>query len=177
MAVSLVMWILIINRAVFFRRLYQKNMSRKLAGEFVKTGRIPDPEAYTGAISLLVAAFLKKRTGTPELDVYILDEIVMALTGSLDRYMSTIAVLAQAAPLLGLLGTVLGMIATFDIISFFGTGNAKAMAGGISEALITTQIGLLIAIPGLYMSSFLKRRAERLKQRIASVGMYLAQYV
>lgn len=111
------------------------------------------------------------------MDTYILDETVMSLAALLDRYLSVIGVLAKTAPLLGLLGTVLGMITTFDIISFYGTGNAKAMAGGISEALITTQTGLLVAIPGLYMSNFLKRRAQLLKQRIASVGIYLKRYV
>ena len=96
---------------------------------------------------------------------------------SLDRHLAVIGVLATVAPLLGLLGTVLGMIATFDIIAIFGTGNAKAMAGGISQALITTQTGLLVAIPGLYMRSFLARRAENLKHRIASMGIYLQRYV
>jgi len=74
---------------------------------------------------------------------------------------------------MGLLGTVTGMIATFDSIAIFGTGNTRAMAGGISEALITTQTGLLVAIPGVYMKNFLVRRSEILKQRAASLGMYL----
>jgi biopolymer transport protein ExbB len=65
------------------------------------------------------------------------------------------------------------MIATFDVLAVFGTGNAKAMAGGISEALITTQTGLLVAIPGLYMKGFLDRRARNLKQRISAAGLYL----
>ncbi len=176
-AVSLVMWVLIINRIIFFRRLYRRNMNRKTAGKLVKSGRLPDSRLYSGAVALLVTTFLKKRSRVPELDTYILDETVMSLAALLDRYLSVIGVLAKTAPLLGLLGTVLGMITTFDIISFYGTGNAKAMAGGISEALITTQTGLLVAIPGLYMSNFLKRRAQLLKQRIASVGIYLKRYV
>jgi hypothetical protein len=63
-------------------------------------------------------------------------------------------VLAAVAPLLGLLGTVTGMIATFDVLAVFGTGNAKAMAGGISEALITTQTGLLVALPDFTCKGF-----------------------
>jgi biopolymer transport protein ExbB len=78
---------------------------------------------------------------------------------------------------LGLLGTVTGMIATFDVLSVFGTGNAKAMAGGISEALITTQTGLLVAIPGLYMKGFLDRRADNLIQRVQTVGYYLRRHL
>jgi biopolymer transport protein ExbB len=175
--VSLVMWALIINRAIFFRKLYKHNMNRKLAGELVRDNRMPDFQAYPGAVSLFVGEFLKKRSNVPELDAYILDEVVMSLNASLDRYLALIGVLAGIAPLLGLLGTVLGMVNTFEIISFFGTGNARALSGGISEALITTETGLVVAIPGLYLSNFFKRRADRLKQRIASVGIYLKQYV
>ncbi len=62
------------------------------------------------------------------------------------------------------------MIAAFDVLAVFGTGNAKAMAGGISEALITTQTGLLVAIPGLYMKGFLDRRVRNLSKKIAAAG-------
>ncbi len=74
--------------------------------------------------------------------------------------------MAAIAPLLGLLGTVLGMIETFDVISVFGTGNSRAMASGIGVALITTQSGLLVAIPGLLMSNRLGRAAEQLKTKL-----------
>ena len=177
LVLSLIMWTLIINRVFFFRRLYRKNMSRKTALAHVKASRSPDPKQYRGAVALLVDGFLCRRCGLPRVDRYILDETVLLLASSLNRYLALIAVLAATAPLLGLLGTVTGMIATFDIISIFGTGNARAMAGGISEALITTQTGLLMAIPGLYMSGFLSRRAENLKQRISSVGIYLRRHV
>jgi biopolymer transport protein ExbB len=175
--ISILMWMLIINRAFFFRRLYRKNMSRTMAGELVKSNEMPDRSKYRGAITLLVAEFLKRRSGNSLVDRYILDETVVSLVSSLDKYLAVIGALATTAPLLGLLGTVLGMIATFDIIAVFGTGNAKAMAGGISQALITTQTGLIVAIPGLYMRSFLARRSENLKHRIASVGIYLQRYV
>ena len=175
--VSFLMWVLIIHRAIFFRKLYRHNMSRKMAAELVRKNKFPDPCQFTGAIAMLVTDFLNRRSQLPELDSHILDETVMSLTGKLDKHLAMINVLAGIAPLLGLLGTVTGMVTTFDIISYYGTGNARAMAGGISEALITTQTGLLVAIPGLYMSNFLKRRAQRLKQRIAAVGIYLKQYV
>jgi biopolymer transport protein ExbB len=177
LVLSLIMWTLIINRVFFFRRLYRRNMNRKTALAHVKASRLPDPKQYRGAVALLVDGFLCRRCGLPKVDRYILDETVLLLVSSLNRYLALIAVLAALAPLLGLLGTVTGMIATFDIISIFGTGNARAMAGGISEALITTQTGLLMAIPGLYMSGFLSRRAENLKQRISSVGIYLRRHV
>jgi biopolymer transport protein ExbB len=176
-AVSMVMWTLIINRLVFFHRIYRKNMPRDRAGEFVKNNELPPPHIYKGAVSLLVTRFLKNRTQKPKVDLYILDETVMEIVTVLDRHLALIGVLAAVAPLLGLLGTVTGMMATFDIISMFGTGNARAMAGGISEALVTTQTGLVVAIPGLYMHGFLVKRAEKLKVLVASTGIYLQRFV
>ena len=69
------------------------------------------------------------------------------------------------------------MMTTFDVLSIFGTGNAKAMAGGISEALITTQTGLLVAIPGLAMKVFLDRQAHGLHQEITAAGYYLGRHL
>ena len=175
--ISLLMWGLIINRAFFFRQLYRKNISRKMAGDFLKSGIIPDPKQYKGAIAYLVTEFLKRRSHKACIDSYILDETVLILTSSLNRYLAIIGSLAAIAPLLGLLGTVTGMITTFDSMSVFGTGNAKAMAGGISEALITTQTGLLVAIPGFYFRNLLVQRANILQNRISSVGIYLQRYV
>ena len=148
-----------------------------MAGEYVKNNELPDYRQYKGAVTLLVTEFLKRRSGISQTDKFILDETVVSLVSSLNRYLAAIGVLAGISPLLGLLGTVVGMVNTFDIISIFGTGNAKAMAGGISQALITTQTGLLIAIPGMYMHNFISRRADVLKHRISSVGIYLKRYV
>ncbi len=175
--ISLLMWGLIINRAFFFRQLYRKNISREMAGDFLKSGIMPDPKQYKGAIAYLVTEFLKRRSNKTSIDSYILDETVLILTSSLNRYLSIIGSLAAIAPLLGLLGTVIGMVTTFDSIAVFGTGNAKAMAGGISEALITTQTGLLVAIPGFYFRNLLVQRANILQNRISSVGIYLQRYV
>jgi biopolymer transport protein ExbB len=175
--VSVIMWILIFNRALFLRQLYRKNMTREKAGEFVRTGVFPDGRRYKGITALFITEFLQRRSNSTPMDKRILDETVMAVVASLDKHLAFIRVLVGVAPFLGLLGTVTGMITTFDIISFFGTGNARAMAGGISEALITTQTGLLVAIPGLYMCNFLTGRANRLKQQISSLGIYLKRYV
>jgi biopolymer transport protein ExbB len=170
---SFLMWLLIVNRVLFFRRLYHKNMGARVAWAHIQDNRLPDPARYRGIISLLVARFVSRRSHDRRLDRFILDETVQALGSSLDDHLALIGVLAAIAPLLGLLGTVGGMIDTFDILAIFGTGNAKGMAGGISEALITTQTGLLVAIPGLWMKGFLDRRARNLKRRIAAVGYYL----
>ncbi len=176
LAVSFFMWLLIINRMLFLRRLHINNISRDTAGELVKNNQLPE-DRYQGANSLLVREFLAARSGNPQLDDYILDETVVRLISSLDNHLATIRVLAGIAPLLGLLGTVTGMMGTFDVITIFGTGNAKAMAGGISVALITTQTGLMVSIPGLYMSGFLTRRANNLKYRLAASGIYLKRFL
>ena len=175
--VSLAMWVLIVDRALFFRRLHRKNMGALTAFEHIRDDRMPDPQRFRGAVSFLVAQFLSRRSGDRNLDRFILDETVLKVSRSLNDYLALIGVLAAIAPFLGLLGTVTGMIATFDVLAVFGTGNAKAMAGGISEALITTQTGLLMAIPGLYMKGFLDRRARNLQQRISVVGYYLKRLI
>lgn len=175
--VSLAMWLLIVDRVLFFRRLHHKNMNLKTALEHIQHNRMPDPAQYRGAVSLLVARFLMRRSNDRHLDQFILDETVLTINRSLKDYLAVIGVLAAVAPLMGLLGTVTGMIGTFDILSVFGTGNAKGMAGGISEALITTQTGLLVAIPGLYMKGFLDRRARNLQQRVARAGYYLRRHL
>ena len=175
LAISTIMWILIVNRMFFFRRLYRKNMNRERAAQYILENEVPDPKDYRGVIAMLVTEFQMRRTGDIDVDRPILDETVMSVVSNLDKHLATIGVLAKASPLLGLLGTVTGMIATFDIISVFGTGNARAMAAGISEALITTQTGLLVAIPGLYAYNWLTRRSQNLKRRVSSVGMYLSR--
>jgi len=176
LGVSLVMWVLIFNRVWFMRTLYVKNISRTRAGELVRLNQRPE-NRYKGANSLLVREFLARRTHDRDLDGFILDETVMGVCASLDRYLAAIRVLSAVAPLLGLLGTVVGMMHTFEVITVFGTGNARAMAAGISVALITTQTGLMVAIPGLYMAGWLTRRSRNLKNRIAATGMYLRRFI
>ena len=67
------------------------------------------------------------------------------------------------------------MITTFEVISRFGTGNAKALAGGISEALITTQLGLMVALPGLFLGNLIRRRVEKIKARIRGYCLSLVR--
>ena len=90
-----------------------------------------------------------------------MESALLAEAPRLERSLSLLAAMAGVAPLLGLLGTVSGMIATFDTISSAGTGNPRLLSGGISEALITTQLGLMVAIPLLLAHAWLRRWAER----------------
>ncbi|KAA0259391.1 MotA/TolQ/ExbB proton channel family protein [Deferribacter autotrophicus] len=80
----------------------------------------------------------------------------------LDRFLPTLQTIGNIAPLLGLLGTVLGMIKTFIVISEQGVGNAQALAGGISEALLTTAAGLSVAIPTVIFYHIIRHRSEKL---------------
>lgn len=175
--ISLMMWVLIAERALFFKRLHYKSMGARIACDHIRANRMPESQRFRGAVSALVTEYLLRRSGDHHLDRFILDETVRYVNRSFTDHLAVIGVLAAVAPLLGLLGTVTGMITTFDVLAVFGTGNAKAMAGGISEALITTQTGLLVAIPGFCMKKFLDRRARVLQQRVATVGLYLKRHL
>ncbi len=163
--VSLLLWCLILFQ---LRQLWM--VSRRDAG-------LPEAlAAIRGEASLeklsgtllcrLVDRFVRIRGENRQDNAALLSALVAREEAYLGRYISYIFVLASIAPLLGLLGTVQGMISTFDVISVFGTGNPRALANGISEALITTQSGLLVSIPGLFMAGFLRRRVARLGQRL-----------
>lgn len=83
-----------------------------------------------------------------------------------ERRLPLLAVIAAAAPLLGLLGTVVGMVKTFTLITIYGTGNAGKLSTGISEALITTELGLIVAIPTLVLHGFLYHRTQKNLSRL-----------
>lgn len=93
----------------------------------------------------------------------VIAESILHQAPRLDRFEPSIRVFAAVAPLLGLLGTVTGMISTFDVITVYGTGDPKLLSGGISEALITTQLGLTVAIPLLILGSLLSGWSEGIK--------------
>jgi biopolymer transport protein ExbB len=80
----------------------------------------------------------------------------------LERYLNTLGTIAAISPLLGLLGTVTGMIRTFSALTVGGVGDPAALAGGISEALITTAAGLMVAIPALIAYRYLRGRVDAL---------------
>ena len=95
-----------------------------------------------------------------ELVEEVMYESMIELQPKMERLLPFIAVTAATAPLMGLLGTVTGMINTFKLITIFGTGDAKSLSSGISEALVTTEFGLIVAIPSLILHSLLSRRSQ-----------------
>lgn len=111
-----------------------------------------------GALLLKGIEHADERRGNLE---EILYEKILAARPKLERLLPFIALTAAAAPLLGLLGTVTGMIKTFNLITIFGTGDAKSLSSGISEALVTTELGLIVAIPALITHGLLARMARQ----------------
>jgi len=125
-----------------------------------------------------VLAVLKRMDkANPETLELSLDEAVLKEIPHLERGHALIKLLAAVAPLLGLLGTVTGMIVTFQTITLYGTGDPKLMADGISQALVTTALGLLVAIPLLFAHSLVTARSKSLIQVLdqQSAGMIAAR--
>ena len=140
---SVIMWTLIIERYVYLFLLHPKE-KQKLIDHWPQ--RVDRTSWYAQQIRLGLIA--ESRI-------------------SLERYLVLIKTLTMALPMLGLLGTVHGMIQTFDVMTVFGTGNTRGMAGGISIALITTMGGLLTALSGLYFSTQLQQRVTRTVDNVA----------
>lgn len=111
-----------------------------------------------GALLVKGVEHADEKRGTLE---EILYEKILVVRPRLERFLPFIALTAAAAPLLGLLGTVTGMIKTFNLITIFGTGDAKSLSSGISEALVTTELGLIVAIPALIIHGLLSRMARQ----------------
>jgi len=103
----------------------------------------------------------------------IVAESILNESGQIDRFGSFVLVIAAVAPLLGLLGTVTGMIATFDIITEHGAGDPKLLSGGISEALVTTMLGLVVAIPLLLLGNLMSGWANNIKDSMERGALHI----
>ena len=118
----------------------------------------------TSVLGKLNRIFKNYRGTTPEDLEAQLEDVLSRAVPVLEQNISTIKLLAAVAPLLGLLGTVVGMIETFQSITLFGTGDPKLMAGGISQALVTTMLGLIAAVPLLFIHNILESRSRSITQ-------------
>ena len=110
---------------------------------------------------ILAAGITSHRRGRDVMKESI-EEVANHVVHELERYLNTLGTVAAITPLLGLLGTVIGMIKVFTAIQLEGTGNAAVLAGGISEALITTAAGLTVAIPSLFFYRYFQRKVDEL---------------
>ena len=166
--VGLISLVLIVERLGFLRKV-RANTDQLMgqvnelvqAGDF--EGALTAADSQAGRpTSNVIKAGLALKGCTAEVIENALTEAMLKELPRLERFLTALKVMAAVAPLLGLLGTVTGMINTFQVITVHGTGDPRLMAGGISEALITTQLGLAVAIPVLVAAALLSRKAQRI---------------
>ena len=177
--VGLVALVLIVERLVFLGKVRQNTdalMTRvtELVGggdiEGAVKATYPHRDRPTGRVLM---AGLRHREDSREVIESSLSEAMLREAPRLERFLGALKACAAVAPLLGLLGTVTGMINTFQVITTHGTGDPRLMAGGISEAMVTTQVGLAVAIPVMLFAAFLGRRARNLSQDMEEKGLAL----
>lgn len=128
-------------------------------------------EDNSSAISRVLSYTLRHLKDDRDHMESIVYEAILQESEPLDRFGPAILVIASVAPLLGLLGTVTGMIETFDMITEFGTGDPKLLSEGIAIALVTTELGLIVAIPALLLGSVLSSRARNIKRDMEHVAL------
>ena len=166
-AVAILALLIIVERFVwlYFRNMNRAPLTRRVLAscnerKYDEAERLASQAK--GVVSRTLAACLRRRDqGTRAMEDGIQEQLLHELP-RLRRFLAGLAILAAVAPLLGLLGTVTGIIHTFGVIRAFGNANPSLMAGGISEALITTAAGLVIAIPILLCRGLLRGRMEKI---------------
>ncbi|MDQ1339524.1 MAG: biopolymer transport protein ExbB [Campylobacterota bacterium] len=163
-------------RIIFLKRasMDTNRVSEDVAG-LVEKGFLKEANekcaTYKNATSRVLSATIRNLDREREHLEDIVNESILHENSYLDKFGSTIIIVAAVSPLLGLLGTVTGMISTFDIITEFGTGDPKMLSGGISEALITTELGLVVAIPALIFGNLLSGWAENIKDDMEKAAL------
>jgi len=137
-------------------QIWQIEKKGKLDTAFITTVRDSSP------LGRVLAAGLINRQHAREVMKEAIEEEGRQVVHELECYLNTLGTISAIAPLLGLLGTVIGMIKVFAAITTAGVGNPAVLAGGISEALITTAVGLSVAIPALIFHRYLSGRVDQL---------------
>ncbi|MEX2579985.1 MAG: MotA/TolQ/ExbB proton channel family protein [Verrucomicrobiales bacterium] len=137
------------------------------AREALVTVRHPAGRLLDRGIQLTAPGQVRPRD---EIEEALYEKYVEAIP-PLQRGLPLIAIASATAPLLGLLGTVTGMIETFRLINIFGTGDAKSLASGISEALVTTEFGLIVAIPALILHALLSRKVQAIRNTMEMTSL------
>jgi biopolymer transport protein ExbB len=128
--------------------------------EHDKTAAVNLADVIGGPVGEMLAAGIEHIKEPRDLIEEVMYEKMLAAKMKLQNLLPFVAISASSAPLLGLLGTVTGIINTFKLITVFGSGDVKTLSGGISEALITTEFGLIVAIPSLLLHAFLSRKSR-----------------
>jgi len=172
--------------AIFFERMFYlksiKTSTRKFGNrisDLIRKGNINFAiSACRKNISpisqIILAALLKHGSSRDEIKEVIEDTARQEVT-ILERNLPILATIGNIAPLLGLLGTVFGMIKAFQVVSVVGVGNPEALAGGISEALLTTAFGLSVAIPTIVAYNYLAHRVDRQIKEMESTSVEILE--
>ncbi|MEM7199683.1 MAG: MotA/TolQ/ExbB proton channel family protein [Planctomycetota bacterium] len=173
--VALAALALILERLFYLSRVGSAGRLARKVVAHAEAGRFDEATSLchrrrTPTTRALAACIESRGSGVQAMEDSVQEAILHEMP-RLERFLPTIGILASVAPLLGLLGTVTGMILTFEMIATLGSGNPRIMAGGISQALITTAAGLVVAIPIVLMHSLLSGRVDRL---IADTERYAA---
>ena len=175
--ISIGAFAVILERIVFFAR-NEKNIGDTFKDEIlslVANKKIDEAIALCDTKKSCVASAVKKflQKAPKGIDVqdyeFILKEITIKETSPYESKLNLLASVISISPMLGLLGTVTGMIRAFTNISKYGTGDAAIVADGIAEALLTTAAGLMIAIPVIVIYNYLNRRLEKMENEIDDV--------
>ncbi len=177
--VGLAALIITFERLIFLSRvrsntdaLMTKVTDLVFQGNYEEALAITEPQQNRPTGKVLMAG-LVHRGEKYEVIESAMSETMLTQIPRLERFIGSLKVLAAVAPLLGLLGTVTGMINTFQVITIHGTGDPRLMAGGISEAMVTTQVGLAVAIPIMMMASFLGTRVKNIARDMEEKGIAL----
>lgn len=139
---TLVMWVLIFERLIYFRTGHRRLVNDVLAAWDARSER---------------RSWYARR---------IREAMISRVSLSIDQFLPLIKTLVALCPLLGLLGTVTGMIVVFEVMAFSGTGNPRSMAAGVSQATIPTMAGMVAALSGLFATTLLSRYAHREVERL-----------
>ncbi|PHI06039.1 MotA/TolQ/ExbB proton channel family protein [Fusobacterium polymorphum] len=175
--ISIGAFAVVLERIVFFAR-NEKNVGSNFKDEIlslVANKKIDEAIALCDTKKSCVASAVKKflQKAPRGIDVqdyeFILKEITIKETSPYESRLNLLASVISISPMLGLLGTVTGMIRAFTNISKYGTGDAAIVADGIAEALLTTAAGLMIAIPVIVVYNYLNRRLEKMENEIDDV--------
>ena len=153
-----------------------ENLTKTVVEKLNTSGVAEAQEAikgYKGSTARVLKATLRNITRDREHIEDIVTENILNESSAIDKFGSFVLVIAAVAPLLGLLGTVTGMISTFDIITEHGTGDPKLLSGGISEALVTTMLGLIVAIPLLLLGNLLSGWAQKIKDSMEQSALHV----
>ena len=175
--ISIGAFAVVLERIVFFAR-NEKNVGSNFRDEIlslVANKKIDEAIALCDTKKSCVASAVKKflQKAPKGIDVqdyeFILKEVTNQETSPYEKRLNLLASIISISPMLGLLGTVTGMIRAFTNISKYGTGDAAIVADGIAEALLTTAAGLMIAIPVIVVYNYLNRRLEKMENEIDDV--------